>query len=77
LQALGAVMTGTLAAVRSQLHGLVAGASLLDSPRAFAAELTGLLDGLVDLRGFSTDTIASDWNSLARQLSASCCCRHN
>ncbi|WP_199052948.1 DNA circularization protein [Aquitalea sp. ASV15] len=68
LQALGAVMTGTLAAVRSQLHGLVAGASVLDSPRAFAAELTGLLDGLVDLRGFDTDTIASDWNSLARQL---------
>jgi len=68
LQALGAVMTGTLAAVRSQLHGLVAGASLLDSPRAFAAELVGLLDGLVDLRGFDTDTIASDWNSLARQL---------
>ncbi|WP_158604621.1 DNA circularization protein [Aquitalea palustris] len=68
LQALGTVMTGTLAAVRSQLHGLVAGASLLDSPRAFAAELVGLLDGLVDLRGFDTDTIASDWNSLARQL---------
>ncbi|BBF84880.1 phage tail/DNA circulation protein [Aquitalea magnusonii] len=68
LQALGAVMTGTLAAVRSQLHGLVAGAGLLDSPRAFAAELVGLLDGLVDLRGFDTDTIASDWNSLARQL---------
>ncbi|WP_374555995.1 DNA circularization protein [Aquitalea pelogenes] len=68
LQALGAVMTSTLAAVRSQLHGLIAGASLLDSPRAFAAELVGLLDGLVDLRGFDTDTIASDWNSLARQL---------
>ena len=68
LQALGTVMTGTLAAVRSQLHGLVAAASLLDSPRAFAAELVGLLDGLVDLRGFDTDTIASDWNSLARQL---------
>lgn len=68
LQALGAVMTGTLAAVRSQLHGLLAGASLLDSPRAFAAELVGLLDGLVDLRGFDTDTLASDWNSLARQL---------
>ncbi|MBA4709577.1 DNA circularization protein [Aquitalea aquatica] len=69
LQALGAVMTGTLAAVRSQLHGLVAETiSLLDSPRAFAAELVGLLDGLVDLRGFDTETIASDWNSLARQL---------
>lgn len=69
LNALRGVMTGTLAAVRSQLRGMIGTVlDLIDYPRAFAADLSGLLHGMVDLRGFDTDTIMADWHAVQHQL---------
>lgn len=69
LNALREVLTGTLGAIRSQVQGVIGTSlDLIDYPRAFAADVVGLLDGMADLRGFDVGVIQSDWQSLTGQL---------
>lgn len=69
INALRSVLTSTLVALRSQVQGYIsAGLDLIDYPRAFAADVVGLLSGMADLRGFDVGVIMSDWRSLSSQL---------
>ncbi|KZE34184.1 DNA circularization protein [Crenobacter luteus] len=69
LNALRDVLTGTLGAIRGQVQGIVTTAlDLIDYPRAFAADVMGLLSGMADLRGFDVGVIVSDWKSLVGQF---------
>lgn len=69
INALRSVLTSTLGGLRSQVQGYIsAGLDLIDYPRAFAADVVGLLSGMADLRGFDVGVIMSDWKSLAGQL---------
>lgn len=69
INALRSVLTSTLGGLRSQVQGYIsAGLDLIDYPRAFAADVVGLLSGMADLRGFDIGVIMSDWKSLAGQL---------
>ncbi|WP_404991322.1 DNA circularization protein [Cupriavidus pauculus] len=67
--ALRSVLTGTLGAIRAQVTGFIGTTlDLIDFPRAFAADLVGMLTNMVDLRSFDVGVIASDWKSLIGQL---------
>ena len=69
INALRSVLTSTLGGLRSQVQGYIsAGLDLIDYPRAFAADVVGLLSGMADLRGFDIGVIMSDWKSLTGQL---------
>lgn len=69
INALRSVLTSTLGGLRSQVQGYItAGLDLIDYPRAFAADVVGLLSGMADLRGFDVGVIMSDWKSLTGQL---------
>lgn len=69
INALRSVLTSTLGGLRSQVQGYIsAGLDLIDYPRAFAADVVGLLSGMADLRGFDVGVIMSDWRSLSSQL---------
>jgi prophage DNA circulation protein len=69
INALRSVLTSTLGGLRSQVQGYItAGLDLIDYPRAFAADVVGLLSGMADLRGFDVGVIMSDWRSLGSQL---------
>ncbi|WP_147695933.1 DNA circularization protein [Vogesella mureinivorans] len=69
INALRSVLTSTLGGLRSQVQGYIsAGLELIDYPRAFAADVVGLLSGMADLRGFDVGVIMSDWKSLTGQL---------
>lgn len=69
INALRSVLASTLGGLRSQVQGYIsAGLDLIDYPRAFAADVVGLLSGMADLRGFDVGVIMSDWRSLSSQL---------
>ncbi|WP_024302219.1 DNA circularization protein [Pseudogulbenkiania sp. MAI-1] len=69
LNALRDVLTGTLGVIRSQVQGIITTTlDLIDYPRAFAADVVGLISGIADLRGFDIDVLMSDWQSLVGQL---------
>ncbi|MDK3025583.1 DNA circularization N-terminal domain-containing protein [Cupriavidus taiwanensis] len=69
LNALRGVMTGTLANIRRLVQGYIGTAlDLVDYPRAFSADVMGMLRRLVDLRSFDRTSVVSDWKSLASQF---------
>lgn len=69
LDALRAVMTGTLRALRSQVKGITTTTlDVITYPHAFAADLVSLVSGMVDLRAFDRSTLLSDWTGLGDQL---------
>ncbi|MCG9093986.1 DNA circularization N-terminal domain-containing protein [Laribacter hongkongensis] len=69
LNALRSVMTGTLWAIKSQVGGIISTTlDLIDYPRAFASDLTGLIGSMADLRGFDTAVLKADWKSLASDM---------
>ncbi|MXR36704.1 DNA circularization protein [Craterilacuibacter sinensis] len=69
LNALRNMLTGTLGAIRGFVQGVISGVlDAIDFPRAFAADLVGMVSGMVDLRGFDVGVIMSDWKSLTGQL---------
>ncbi|MCG9033287.1 DNA circularization protein [Laribacter hongkongensis] len=69
LNALRSVMTGTLWAIRSQVGGIISTTlDLIDYPRAFASDLTGLIGSMADLRGFDTAVLKADWKSLVGDM---------
>ncbi|WP_375591712.1 DNA circularization protein [Chitiniphilus eburneus] len=64
-----ALLSGLLGQLRTRLRGALAGAlAVLDTPRAWVAEVVGLLTGLVDLRSWDAATLRSDWSSLVADL---------
>ncbi|PVX80057.1 DNA circularization protein [Paraburkholderia unamae] len=70
LNALRAVVTGTLGAIRTQVQGVIGTAlDLINYPQAFAADVMSCLSGIADLRDFDGDTIAAEWKGLASQFS--------
>lgn len=69
LNALRGVLTATLGMVRGLVQGFITtGLDLLAFPRAFAADVAGLMSGLVDLRSFDRSSLMGDWGSLRDQL---------
>lgn len=69
LNALRGTVLGTLAAIRSLVRGYITTTlDLIDFPRAFAADVTGMLSGIVDLRGFDADVMMADWRAVVRNL---------
>ncbi|MCG8996712.1 DNA circularization N-terminal domain-containing protein [Laribacter hongkongensis] len=69
LNALRSVMTGTLWAIKNQVGGIISTTlDLIDYPRAFASDLTGLIGSMADLRGFDTAVLKADWKSLASDM---------
>lgn len=69
LNALRGVLSGTLAPLYSAVTGFTRTTlDFVNFPRAFAADLVGLISGMADLRGFDTGVIFSDWKSLLGQF---------
>ncbi|MCG9024211.1 DNA circularization N-terminal domain-containing protein [Laribacter hongkongensis] len=69
LNALRSVMTGTLWAIKGQVGGIISTTlDLIDYPRAFASDLTGMIGSMADLRGFDTAVLKADWKSLASDM---------
>ena len=69
LTSLRSVMTGTLGGLRNMVTGFIGTTlDLIDFPRAFSADLTGMLTNMVDLRSFDVGVISSDWKSVVNQL---------
>jgi prophage DNA circulation protein len=68
INAFRSMVTGTIGSFRQLVRGYVTTAlDILDYPRAFCADLTGLVSGLVDLRSFDSDPMAA-FSGLAGQL---------
>lgn len=69
LNALRDTITGSLGAIRSQVQGIITSTlDVIDYPRAFAADIVGLVNGIADLRGFDAGVLMSDWKSLFGQM---------
>ncbi|UXC35164.1 DNA circularization protein [Cupriavidus gilardii] len=69
LNNLRSVLTGTLGGLRSVVQGFTGTTmDLIDFPRAFVADVVGMLHHLVDLRSFDRASLLSDWKDLDRQL---------
>lgn len=63
------LMLGRLSALRQQVQGAVSSLQkAVNAPYAFASQLAGLCNNLIDLRGFDTDIMSAQWHSLRAQF---------
>lgn len=70
LDALRASMTSALNGFRSQVVAVItSGLDMIAYPLSFASDIGALVNGIVDLRGFNTAALMSDWRYVAQLLS--------
>lgn len=69
LNALRTAMTGPLLAITAQSGVVLSGLDVLAYPRAWGNDISALVGGLLDIRGFGA-TLTADWASIQSDLNA-------
>ncbi|HSH71538.1 MAG TPA: DNA circularization N-terminal domain-containing protein [Methylophilaceae bacterium] len=71
LQQLRTTMNDAISSVRSQIAGVtLGGLDVLGFPLSWANDVSSLVSGIVDLRGFDPSNLSSDWKAVFGKLSS-------